>query len=208
MNAKETFSHLRKLARAKRDQDIKFAKTAYELRLKQIVQLERDLSSVDPTFVSRPRRTVNSTKDTIDLAAPKNEIFTFDELVRLVEASTDHPPRTNNLRNTLRIMVKAADRFKEVINPESRLIKRYARLHVDAAEPLPPLAQIVIEALDQANAPMRPIEICVWLVEQNRPIDGDPSAAVGQVLRTLRKYPARFKEADEGYWRLLKGNRL
>ena len=99
-------------------------------------------------------------------------------------------------------MVKAADRFKEVINPESRLIKRYARLHVDAQEPLPPLAQIVIEVLDQANAPMRPIEICVWLVEQNRPIDGDPSAAVRHVVRTLRKYPERFKEADEGYWRL------
>ena len=166
------------------------------------VQLERDLSSVDASKASRPRRTVNSTKDIIDKVAPQDAIFTFDELAKLVEDSTDHPPRTNKVRNTLRLMVKVADRFKEVANPKSRLVKLYARLHVEAKEPLPPLAEIVIDVLKQNNAPMRPIEICVWLIEQDRAIEGDPSATVGQVLKTLRKYTDRFKEADEGYWRL------
>ncbi len=201
MNAKSTFEHLRILARAKRDQDIQSSKTAYDERLEQIKRLERDLSSVDPANASRPRRTLNPTKDVIDQAAPQDEIFTFNELVEAVNRSSNHPPETRNLRNTLRLMIKAADRFKEVINPDSRLVKRYARLHVDADEPLPPLAKIVIDVLRQNNAPMRPVEICVWLIENGQALKSDPSSAVGEVARVLKSRPDKFREVDEGYWK-------
>ena len=84
------------------------------------------------------------------------------------------------------------------------MLKLYALPDVDAGDVVEPLTTIVTEVLDQANAPMRPIEICVWLIESDRAIDGDPSAAVGQVLRTLREHPDRFTEADKGYWKLKK----
>ena len=77
----------------------------------------------------------------IDQAASQDSIFTFNELAEAVGASTSHPPATANLRNTLHLMINAGDRFKEVINPNSRLVKRYARLHVDAQEPLPTIGQ-------------------------------------------------------------------
>ena len=202
MNAKQTFDQLRILPCAKREQDIESAKTAYDRRLEQIKQLERDLSSVDPSKARRPRRTINPTKDVIDAVAPQDEIFTFDDLVKAVSESQYPPPETRNLRNTLRLMTKSADRFKEVFNPKSRLIKRYARLHVEAQEPLQPLAKTVMDALEQNNAPMRPIDICVWLIENDMALGGDPAAAVGDVNRVLKSRPGQFREADKGYWRV------
>ena len=86
MNAKQTFDHLRKLAKAKRDQDIESAKESHLERLEQINQLERDLSFVDPKAARRPRATVNSTKDVIRDLAPEG-VFTFDDLYALIANS-------------------------------------------------------------------------------------------------------------------------
>ena len=110
-------------------------------------------------------------------------------------------PNIGSVRNLVRAMKRNGE-LKEVVNKKSRLLKLYAFPDVDAGDVVEPLVGIVSEVLGQANAPMRPIEICVWLIENDKALDGDPSAAVGQVLRTLKGHPDRFREADEGYWKL------
>ena len=91
--------------------------------------------------------------------------------------------------------------FKEVHNPASRLVKLYARPHVEAEDPLPPLGELIQSVLDGSNAAMRPIEICVALIEAGKAIEGDPTESVGLVLRTLRDHPDRFRKNADGYWK-------
>ena len=55
--------------------------------------------------------------------------------------------------------------------------------------------------LAESNAAMRPVEICVALIESGKALEGDPTESVGLVLRTLRDHPDRFKENGDGYWK-------
>lgn len=154
-----------------------------------------------PTVVRqiKTRRKKGETKAMIVACMPTDSAFTIDGLMAELNKTIENTPNIGSVRNLVRAMKRNGE-VKEVVNKKSRLTKLYAFPDVDAGEVVEPLTKkIVIEVLDQANAPMRPVEICVWLIEHDRALDGDPSAAVGQVLRTLRDHPDRFKEVDEGH---------
>lgn len=204
MDNKQTFDHLRNLAKLKCDQDIEFARTTYKERLAQIDQMEVELGTIIPTVVRqiKTRRKKGETKAIVVGCMPTDAAFTIDDLMAELKKTVGNVPNIGSVRNLVRTMKRNGE-LKEVVNKKSRLLKLYAFPDVDAGDTVEPLTQIVTEVLSQANAPMRPVEICVWLIERDRAIDGDPSAVVGQVLRTLRSNPDRFKEADTGHWKIV-----
>ena len=202
MDNKQTFDHLRNLAKLKCDLDVEFARQTYKERLAQIDQMQVELGSIVPTVVgqAKTRRKKGETKAIVVGCMPTDKAFTIDELMESLNQTIDNVPNTGSVRNLVRAMKRNGE-LKQVVNKKSRLLKLYAFPDVQAGKIVEPLTKVVVEVLSQNNAPMRPIEICVWLVEQDRAIGGDPSAAVGQVLRTLRANPDRFKEVDDGYWK-------
>ena len=207
MENKQTFDHLRNLAKLKCDQDVEFARKTLKERLVQIDQMETELGTLIPTVVqqAKTRRKRGETKAIIVDCMPTDSAFTIDDLMSSLGQTVGNVPNIGSVRNLVRRMKRNGE-LKEVRNPKSHLLKLYAFPNVEAGEVVEPLTKIVADVLDQNNSPMRPVEICVWLIEQGRAIEGDPSAAVGAVIRTLRNNPDRFKEADEGYWRLQKTN--
>ena len=202
MDSKETFDHLRNLAKLKCDQDVEFARKTLKERLAQIDQMETELGTIVPTVVRqlKTRRKKGETKALVVSCMPTDSAFTVDFLMDELANTVGNVPNIGSVRNLVRTMKRNGE-LKEVVNKQSRLLKLYAFPDVDAGDVVEPLVGIVSEVLGQANAPMRPIEICVWLIENDKALDGDPSAAVGQVLRTLRGHPDRFKEVDEGHWK-------
>ena len=96
--------------------------------------------------------------------------------------------------------------LKQVENKKNKLMKRYALPNVDCGEPITPVAALIYETLSGSNAPMRPVEVCVALIEAGKAIQGDPTESVGLVLRTLRDHPDRFKVNEDGYWKQIAGN--
>ena len=204
MDNKETFDHLRNLAKLKCDQDVEFARNTYKERLSQIDQLETELGTIMPTAVRlvKTRRKKGETKSIIVGCMPTDAAFTVDDLMTALNETVGNPPNIGSVRNLVRTMKRNGE-LKEVVNKKQRLLKLYAFPDVAAGDIVEPLVKIVSEVLSQANAPMRPVEVCVWLIEHNRALDGDPSTAVAQVLRTLRGHPDKFKEVDEGYWKMV-----
>ena len=202
MDNKQTFDHLRNLAKLKCDQDVEFARKTLKERLAQIDQMEVELGSIAPTVVRqiKTRRKRGETKSIVIGCMPTDGPFTIDDLMESLRQTIGNVPNVGSVRNLVRTMKRNGE-LKEVRNKKSRLLKLYAFPDVDAGEVVKPLTKTVMEVLDQANAPMRPIEICVWLIENDRAINADPSAAVGEVLRTLREHPDKFREVDEGYWK-------
>ena len=79
MDMKETFGQLRRLAKAKRDQDIQDAKQAYKDRLAQIDALQRDLGP--PIQTAPKRRNRNGELRDAVLAAIPDEPFKFDDVM-------------------------------------------------------------------------------------------------------------------------------
>ena len=64
MDSKETFDHLRNLAKLKCDQDVEFARKTLKERLAQIDQMETELGTIVPTVVRqiKTRRKKGETK--------------------------------------------------------------------------------------------------------------------------------------------------
>jgi hypothetical protein len=60
---------------------------------------------------------------------------------------------------------------------------------------------LIYEVVEASNAAMRPVEICVALIEAGKALEGDPTESVGLVLRTLQDNPDRFRVNGDGYWR-------
>ena len=91
--------------------------------------------------------------------------------------------------------------LKQLANKRNRLLKLYAFPDVDCGEAITPAA-LIYEVLSESNAAMRPVEICVALIEAGKALEGDPTESVGLVLRTLRDHPDRFKVNGDGYWKV------
>ena len=202
MDIKKTFDQLRNLAEKKRDLDVQFARDTFKERLAQIDQLERDLSGVTPEARST-RRKRGETQLLVTKAIPTDKPFTIDELMATISDSVANPPHIGSIRAIVRRMHRRGD-LKQLINKRNRLTKLYALPDVDCGEAITPVAALIYEVLCESNAAMRPVEICVALIEAGKALKGDPTESVGLVLRTLRDHPERFKVNGDGYWKAKK----
>ena len=201
MDIKKTFDQLRNLAEKKRDLDVQFARDTFKERLAQIDQLERDLSGVTPSAAKPTRRKRGETKGLVLEAIPSDTSFTIDDLMATINESVSNPPDIASVRAIVRRMHRRGE-LKQLTNKKNRLVKLYALPDVDCGEAITPVAALIYEVLAESNAAMRPVEICVALIEAGKALKGDPTESVGLVLRTLRDHPDRFKENADGYWRL------
>ena len=163
MDAKQSFDELRILAKLKCDADVKLARTRHKERLAIIDQLENDLASVATDGPPPARRRRGDLKTLIHDVAPKDAAFTIDDIhARLAE--TPNPPNIGSLRNSIRRMHRRGE-LKQIANKRSRLVKLYAFPDVDCGEAITPVAALIYEVLAESNAAMRPVEICVALIE-------------------------------------------
>ena len=202
MDAKQTFDELRILAKLKCDADVKLARTRHKERLAIIDQLENDLASVATDGPPPARRRRGDLKALIHDVAPTDAPFTIDDIhARLAE--TPNPPNIGSLRNSIRRMHRRGE-LKQIANKRNRLLKLYAWPDVECGEAITPVAALIYEVLAESNAAMRPVEICVALIEAGKALEGDPTESVGLVMRTLRDYPERFRENEDGYWKAKK----
>ena len=198
MNAKQTFDDLRILAKLKCDADVRLARTRHKERLKLIDQLENDLASVATDGPPPPRRRRGDLKALINEVAPTDAPFTIDD-IHAALAETPNPPNIGSLRNSIRRMHRGE--LKQLANKRNRLLKLYAFPDVDCGEAITPVAALIYEVMAESNAAMRPVEICVALIEAGKALEGDPTESVGLVLRTLRDHPDRFKVNGDKYWK-------
>ena len=63
------------------------------------------------------------------------------------------------------------------------------------------MEEMIVKVLEDANSPLRPVEVSVAMLEAGFDMEDDPTATVGEVLRVMRDRPDCFRESD-GYWKL------
>lgn len=194
----DTFKELRKLARDKRDRQIKAIRDDYQATLEHINALEKQLIEPKPSLLGRPKPAVALRVEIMEVA-PKHSTFTVKDILSSLELDQSEFTR---VRTTFDRMIKRGE-IKRVRRGRSTSPAVFAvSSYGPPTNELNDLSQIEAAelVLRQIGRPVDLTVLAVEMIERGfEPLAG--KAGVKKSLRSAMGRNDRFVE-ESGMWTL------
>jgi hypothetical protein len=194
----DTFEQLRIEATQRRDEAITAARNEYNLTVKRINALRRQMTGQKPaTLKTTDERTIG---ERVFETLPRDRIFTVPQVVDLMHASyAGCRFKTESIRAQFPILA-AKGAVRKVCRKNGQVWWAARELETPDS---PFGAMTVADICEQLFAelgPMRVTEVVLAMRERGYRLDDKPQHTAAVVLRALTRYTGRFERGGDGRW--------